>query len=188
MLRKNLVLTILMTLAASTSWGQAADVFLVKRATELRSAPGDSSPSLGALPEKSQVTRLTQRQGAWVEIKTAQGTVGWLHMFDLTTAASAASSGGATGAFRGISNFFNRGGTQQAGSGQTSTVGIRGLGAEDLARSQPNLAAVTQAEGLRQSGDQARSFARDAGLTPQKVEALPVPPEPNQAGNNPPGG
>jgi hypothetical protein len=85
---------------------------------------------------------------------------------------------------RGISNFFSRGGTQQASSGQTSTVGIRGLGAEDLARSQPNLAAVAQAEGLRLTGDQARSFARDARLATQSVEALPVPPEPGQTGGN----
>ncbi len=188
MLCKNLVLVLLLTLANTVAWGQAADAFVVKRATELRSAPGDASSSLGALPEKSPVTRLAQRQGAWIEVKTAQGTVGWLHMFDVTTAASAAtsSSGGAAGALRGISNFFGRGGTQQANSGQTSTVGIRGLGAEDLARSQPNIAAVGQAEGLRLTADQARTFARDARLSSQTVDDLPAPPEPTQGGNNQP--
>ena len=149
---------------------------VVKRATELRSAPGDSAPSLGPLAAQSTVTRLTARQGPWMEVRTAQGTAGWLHMFDV---GSAPSAGGnvATGALRGITNFFNRSATPAGGSagGMTSTVGIRGLGAEDLARSQPNLAAVAQAEGLRQNDAQARSFAADAKLTAQAVEALPAP-------------
>lgn len=168
-------------------WAQTAETMVVKRATELRGGPGDTTPSIGPLAAQATVTRLTARQGAWVEVKNAQGTTGWLHMFDL---GSPAGAGGnfATGALRGVTNFFNRGGAGTGtASGQTSTVGIRGLGAEDLARSQPNLAAVMQAEGLRQNEAQARSFAADARLAPQAVEALPVPLPPNAGsggGNN----
>ena len=173
-------------LLASMAWGllhtpvataQTADNFVVKRATELRVAPGDTSASAGPLAAQTPVTRSASRQGAWVEVRTAQGATGWLHMFDLTSAAAASAEGNAaTGALRGLSNFFNRGNAPvQASSGGTSTVGIRGLNAEDLARSRPNMNAVTQAEALRLNADQARSFAADARLSAQAVDALPAP-------------
>ena len=167
-------------LHAPVAMAQTADSFVVKRATELRVAPGDASASAGPIAAQTPVTRSAARQGAWVEVRTAQGTAGWLHMFDLVPAASAgATTGGAgnvaTGALRGLSNFFNRGSAPaQASSGGTSTVGIRGLSAEDLSRSQPNLNAVVQAEALRQSADQARTFAVDAQLGAQAVEPLPA--------------
>ncbi len=164
--------------AAPPVHAQTPEPLVVKRATELRSAPGDSSASLGPLAAQSTVTRLTARQGPWMEVRTPQGTAGWLHMFDLS-ATPTTGGNAATGALRSVTNFFSRGSTP-AGSGSpggmTSTVGIRGLGAEDLSRSQPNLAAVAQAEGLRQNDAQARSFAADAKLSAQTVQALPVPP------------
>lgn len=169
---------------APSAMAQTADNFVVKRATELRMAPGDASASAGPLAAQTPVTRSAARQGAWVEVRTAQGGTGWVHMFDLTPAAGAgaANSGSgnaATGALRGLSNLFNRS-PAQASSGGTSTVGIRGLSAEDLSRSQPNLNAVVQAEALRLSADQARTFAADAKLVTQAVEPLPAAPVPNR--------
>ena len=191
-------------LCAGAATAQTADSFVVKRATELRVAPGDASASAGPLAAQTPVTRSAARQGAWVEVRTTQGGVGWLHMFDLAPASgSAVTAGGtgagagtgspaggnvATGTLRGLSNFFNRGSAQpQPNAGGTSTVGIRGLSAEDLSRSQPNMAAVTQAEALRQTGDQARNFAADAQLTAQAVEPLPLPASTNanRQGNSP---
>ena len=164
-------------LQAPVSMAQTTDSFVVKRATELRVAPGDASASAGPIAAQTPVTRSAARQGAWVEVRTAQGATGWLHMFDLTSAAAASAEGNvATGALRGLSNFFNRGSAPvQASSGGTSTVGIRGLNAEDLARSRPNMNAVAQAEALRLNADQARSFAADARLSAQAVEPLPSP-------------
>lgn len=162
---------------------QSTDSFIVKRATELRVAPGEASTSAGPIAAQTAVTRSAARQGAWVEVRTAQGGTGWLHMFDLTPAAGAGSAGStgsgnvATGALRGLSNLFNRGPSQtQTNSGGTSTVGIRGLSAEDLSRSQPNINAVVQAEALRLTADQARTFAADAKLVAQAVEPLPAAP------------
>jgi hypothetical protein len=60
----------------------------------------------------------------------------------------------------------------------TSTVGIRGLGAEDLANAQPNLAAVAQADANRANAAQARQFAGGASLSSRQVEPLPVPAPP----------
>jgi hypothetical protein len=57
----------------------------------------------------------------------------------------------------------------------TSTIGIRGLEAEDLARATPNLNAVGQMERLRERESEARQFAADAALVAATVPALPAP-------------
>jgi hypothetical protein len=148
---------------------------LVKRPAELREAPGDSSRSLAALAARTLVTRSGARQGAWIQVRTPEGASGWVHMFDVGSAASAAPAGAGANALRGLTSFFNKGSAQGGTVTATSTVGIRGLGAEDLARAQPNPAAVVQAEGLRQDADQARQFSVSAALSSRMVEPLPVP-------------
>ena len=62
-------------------------------------------------------------------------------------------------------------------------MGIRGLGAEDIANAQPNPAAVGRAEALRLDAGQARQFAMQASLSPQNVEPLPVPAKPRAPAN-----
>lgn len=144
---------------------------LVKRAAELREAPGETSRSVAPLAARTPVTRSGARQGAWIQVRTAEGASGWVHMFDVAPASSAAAPSAGANALRGLSSFFNKGGATTA----TSTVGIRGLGAEDLARAQPNMAAVAQADTLRMDADQARQFASAAALGSRPVEALPEP-------------
>ncbi len=169
----------------------AGEAAIVKRAADLREQPGEASRSLGALTPQTPVTRLPERSGAWVRVTTAQGAAGWLHIFDLTSP-NAPSQGGstATGALRGLTGFFNRGtsaGTSATTS--TSTVGIRGLGAEDIANAQPNLNAVSQAEGLRQDAAGAQQFAGTAMLSTKPLVVLPEPPKPRAPANaNPAGG
>jgi hypothetical protein len=163
------------------------EALLVKRAVELREAPGDSSRSLAALAARTPVTRSGARQGAWIQVRTAEGGSGWLHMFDVGSAASAAPAGAGASALRGLSSFFNKGSAQGGTVTATSTVGIRGLGAEDLARAQPNPAAVVQAETLRQDADQARQFAVSAALSSRVVDPLPVPVQVQPQTTNPGG-
>ncbi len=167
---------------AQPAQGQA-DIVTLKRAAELREAPGEASRSLGPLPAQSQVARLAARQGPWIEVRNAQGVTGWIHMFDVggNAPAPAAAAGGnvATGALRGLTSLFSTGGgPTQARSASTATIGIRGLGAEDLANAQPNLAALAQAETLRVDATQAQRFGAASALTAQAVPALPVPPAP----------
>jgi len=95
-----------------------------------------------------------------------------------------AQSGGGnavTGALRGITGLFNRGASNPA-TLPTSTIGIRGLGAEDIANAQPNPAAVSQMEALRLDETQARSFAAGADLSPVAVDPLPAPARASAAG------
>lgn len=175
-----LVLALLGSLSA-----QAQDALFTKRQTTLREGPAESATALATLPAQTALTRQPTRQGAWVQVKTAAGASGWIHLFDVGPATEQSSvASAATCALRGLSNLFNRGSAQnQNTSGTTATVGIRGLGAEDIANAQPNLAALAQAEGLRQDATQAKRFATEAGLSARTVDALPVPAPPAPANN-----
>jgi hypothetical protein len=188
------VLSGLLMMATGAAQAQTEQV-LVKRPAELRDGPGESARSLASLAVQTQVTRLGERQGPWIKVSTgaAPGTVGWLHMFDVGAANTPAQGGNvATSALRGLTGFFNKGSGQQA-TMATSTVGIRGLGAEDIANAQPNPAAVVQVEAMRVDAGQARQFALGASLSLQSVDALPVPATPrpgpvqnfNNQGNTP---
>lgn len=157
----------------------AQEAAVVKRATQLRETPADNGASVAALEANTVVTRTAERKGPWTRVSTAQGATGWVHMFDLgPQSGSAAPSTGAapsaaTSGLRGLGGLF--GGTSGSTVTATSTVGIRGLGAEDIANAQPNPAAVGQAEGLRVNADQARQFASAAALKPRDVPALAQP-------------
>lgn len=152
------------------------DAAVIKRATELRQGPAESSASLGALAADTAVTRTSERKGSWVKVRTAQGSTGWVHMFDVGAQAGTAAAGSntATSGLRSLGGLFGGGSSTTA----TATVGIRGLSAEDIANAQPNPAAVQQAEKLRVSADQAQRFASAAALRKQNVEPLPEPPRP----------
>lgn len=172
-----LLAALVLAAAAMAPLAQAQEAAILKRATELRESPGSTGASLGTLAENSDVQRSGERKGSWIKVRTPQGTVGWVHMFDVGTRASASADSGnaATAGLRSLGNFLGgNSGTTTA----TSTVGIRGLGAEDIANARPNPAAVSQAEQQRVSADEARRFAGRAGLRPQQVAALPEPPRP----------
>ena len=157
------------------------DAAVVKRATDLREGPAQTSASLGALAADSSVARTGERKGSWVKVRTPQGAAGWVHMFDLGAQAGAApASGGATSGLRSLGGLFGGSGSTTTA---TSTVGIRGLGAEDIANAQPNPTAVRDAEKLRVSAEQAQRFASASALRTQRVEPLPEPPRPASGGS-----
>jgi hypothetical protein len=149
----------------------AAEATMTRRAAELRESPGDGGRSLASLPLQSAVTRLGARQGPWVQVRSAAGVTGWLHMFDIGAASQVQAAAGA-GALRGVSGLFGRSGPATT---PTAASGIRGLGAEDIAKAQPNLPAVSQMEALRQSEGEARDFAARAALQSARIEPLPAP-------------
>lgn len=161
----------------------AQESAVVKRATQLRDAPADSGASVAPLEANTVVTRSNERKGAWTKVSTPQGATGWVHMFDLGPQSGSASAGGgtATGGLRSLGGLF--GGNSGSTTTATSTVGIRGLGAEDIANAQPNPAAVGKAEGLRVNADQARQFASNASLHTRQVPPLAAPPRPTSSGS-----
>ena len=162
------------------------DTTQLKRQAELRQSPSDTSASVATLPALTALTRLPERQGPWLRVKTAAGQTGWIHMFDVGSAAAATPSTGnaASGALRGLTNFFSGGASKPTTTTATSTVGIRGLGSEDIANAQPNLDALKNAEALRTDASQAQRFATDAQLAVRTVPPLPAPEPPPQAESN----
>ena len=165
---------VLVFLLAGSAWAQEAAV--TRRATELRDAPSDTGRSVAALPAQSAVTRTNQRPGPWVQVRTAAGATGWLHLFDLGPATTTAASEGGNsllgGALRGVGSLLG-GNTRPATT--STTAGIRGLDAQDLAQAQPDTAAVRQMEGLRPSEADVRSYAQRAAWRPVQVDPLPAP-------------
>lgn len=167
--RLAMALPLALACAAAAAQGDPAQT---RRAVELRETPGESGRSLASLPAQAPLTRLDERQGPWVKVRIPAGATGWVHLFDVTLQGATESQGGS--ALRGVTSLFSRGGAQPMTSA-TSTIGVRGLGAEDLAKAQPNPAGVTQMEALRQSESEARAFAAEASLGSVPVEALPAP-------------
>jgi len=168
-------------LCSTAAWAQSppqGETVQIKRAAHLRDGPSESSRSLMPLALQTSVVRLGEKQGAWIKVSASDNIEGWVHMFDVTAPASASTSTGnvGTSALRGITGFFNRGSGQAPGNNvATSTLGIRGLGAENLNNAQPNVAAVAQLEALRVNAAQARQFGAAASLETRPVDPLPLP-------------
>lgn len=141
---------------------------VVRRVADLREQPAEAGRTLASLPADTAITRLAERQGPWVRVRTAAGATGWLHMFDLGAPTWSAPSA-ASGVLRSVTGLFK---SSAPATVSTSTLGIRGLGAEDLAKAQPDTGAVTRAEALRVSEQQARQFARDSRWEAVAVEPL----------------
>ena len=169
--------TALSSTLASAQTPAPTDTIQTKRAAELRQSPDDKSTGVASLPAQTTLTKTTLRVGPWIQVKTADAKTGWVHMFDVSATgnAPAPTSNMATGALRSLTSFFNGGASQRPTTTATSTVGIRGLGAEDIANATPNLEALAQAEALRQDAAQARRFASDAPLATRQVDNLPEP-------------
>ncbi|MDB5955828.1 SH3 domain-containing protein [Ramlibacter sp.] len=155
----------------------ADEAAATRRATQVRDAPAESGGSIASLPPQAGVTRTGERRGPWVQVRTASGVTGWVHLFDLGPAAATGTATATQGAsaigdaLRGVTSLLVGGRPAQAGT----TAGIRGLEAQDLARSQPNPYEVTQMEKLRQGDGEARNFAVAAGLHAVAVAPLPAP-------------
>ena len=96
-------------LLGSTLAHAQRDAVLLKRATELREAPAENSRSPAALAVRTPLARSAARQGAWILVRTAEGTSGWVHMFDIGSAATAEAPAADTHTLRGVPSFFNRG-------------------------------------------------------------------------------
>lgn len=185
-LKNALAIALFAALPVSHVWAQTEAIF-TKRAAELRREPNDKGAVVTSLPAQAALTKTSLRVGPWIQVKTADGQqTGWVHMFDVGAAASAAppSNNVATGALRGLSNLFGGGASSRQTTTATSTIGIRGLGAEDIANAQPNLNALGQVEALRLDANGAKRFGAEAALAVRKVDDLPEPSTPRTQGNN----
>lgn len=163
-----------LALPALTTQAQT-ETLQTKQAISLRDQPSATATTLATLASGTSVTRTPQRSGPWMQVQTASGQVGWVHMFELTASnAGAPASNGLTGALRGLSGFLNRG-SNSGTTVATSTAGIRGLSKEDIQNAAPNMAALEKLEQLRADEALARRYASERALVAHSIAALPAP-------------
>lgn len=147
-------------------WAQEAGVTAVQ--TDLKKTPFLDGETLAALPAKTALS-VQKRQGAWMQVKTADGKQGWVRMLSVRLGdGSAKPSGGSVG---GTLAGLNR---SLSGEG-VATTGVRGLSEEDLKRSRPNPEEVARMDKFDVSAAEAKKFARAGGLKPQQLDYLPAP-------------
>jgi hypothetical protein len=163
-------------LLAGAAWAESA---LTSRSTELQAQPQSDSAVLAILTDNTRV-EVMARKGAWSQVKTAAGQIGWVRMLSLKPEASgqqapAASSSNPVGA---LGSLLTAGRTSNTG---TVTTGVRGLSEEDLQNAQANPAEVEKMQKFSVDRNAAQSFAQRSKLSPVKVDYLSEP----AGGNNP---
>jgi hypothetical protein len=127
------------------------------RQAELRSTPFADGKTLQTLPANAKVDVL-KRVGGWYQVKTAEGTEGWVRMWLLRFS----SPPGGAAAFK--QNVAVLGSGRAGSTYTTATTGVRGLSEEDLQNAKPNPAAVLALDPLAVTPDDARGFAKKGSL------------------------
>jgi hypothetical protein len=79
---------LLAMIPAKRSYAQAVTVppVVTRIETELKSAPDTVGRILQRLPAQTRLTQLPGRFGPWIQVRTAQGTVGWIQRLDVSGA------------------------------------------------------------------------------------------------------
>ncbi len=131
-----------------------ADTGQITVATDLKSTPDAAAASLGKL-DAGQSIEVGERQGAWYQVRTAQGT-GWVRMLNVRL------QGGAARGESAMSGLAALG--QASRSNTTVATGVRGLSREDLQAANENPQEVARLAQYQVSADEARRFGQAGGL------------------------
>ncbi|KAA2286049.1 SH3 domain-containing protein [Arenimonas fontis] len=154
-----LALGVVLALAVAAA---GAETGTVLKATELRAEPQAGADILAKLAAKDSV-EITARQGAWAGVTTTAGQSGWVRILNLRTGSGETSRGGG----QALASVFRTGST----SADAST-GVKGLGAEDLRRANPNAGEAARLAQFAAAPDEARTHAAEAGLEARQVAYL----------------
>lgn len=154
-----------LTVLSASSFALAADTGTLTRAETLRLKPFADAKVVAPAASGSKVDIIT-RSGGWYQVRTGSKT-GWVRM--LSVRRNAAATGSSITGIAGVAS--GRTGTGRV----TTTTGVRGLDAEDLATATFDAVQVAKAEGYRVSRKNADAFAKQAGLTVRNVQPLPAP-------------
>lgn len=133
------------------------------KATELKAQPFLDADTLATLAEKTPVEILT-RQGAWMQVKTAEARQGWIRMLSvrLGTPDQRPRSGN-------LLSALGVGSRPRPATTSTVTTGVRGFSEEDLANAQPNGAELEKMKSYAATAADAGKLA-DSG----KLETRPL--------------
>ncbi|XZG70015.1 hypothetical protein ACTSKR_15420 [Chitinibacteraceae bacterium HSL-7] len=151
--------TSLLAIALLTTGLAYAEPGMLVRKTALKQNPFLDAPTLAELPANTQLD-VTQRKGAWVQVRTADQRAGWVKLLNIRTSSTTTGGGLAK-----VGNVLRTG-----SSGTTVTTGVKGLSAGDIQQAQPNYAEVEKLGSYRIPLQVAANRARAQGLAVQNVQ------------------
>ncbi len=162
----------------------AATPGFIVRNSELRAKPSFSGQVAQRLAPGTTVT-LLERRGGWRKVQlTANKRGGWVRNYQVRAGQVPSSVVAETrddnrgvlsdlaSLSRSASGLVGGGDGSSSSSQTTATIGIRGLGAEDLGAAKPDKRQLEQLKKYAASRNGGKSFARSAGLKQRRVNAL----------------
>ena len=133
----------------------------VVRKTDLRDKPFLDAAIIAPIAANTPI-EIQANKGAWMQVKAANGQVGWIKLLNVRT-----NGGGTNSSNLALGNVIKTG-----SSGQTVTTGVKGLSAEQIKQAEPNPAEVAKMDSYASSQSEATRAALQAKLIPQEVAAL----------------
>ncbi len=169
--RPAVVAAALFALWLSAASAGAAEQVTVERESQLYAEPRLDAPQVQLLAPGT-VAEVAGKSGAWLNVRTPSAT-GWVFSFNVrfNVKPSDAAQGSSSGGESAIGRIFG----PQRGVHVTSTIGVRGLDAEDLRQAQFSPEQMKLFDGYALSKDGAEESARARGLTATPVEYLQAP-------------
>jgi hypothetical protein len=156
---------VLCALLAAVALPIFAQQVVVEKDSDLRGAANHSAPVVGKVKQGTN-GEVTDKSGAWVNLKTPDAA-GWLFSFNVRFAgASAAGGGGGDGGAGLVSRLTG----PRTNVSVTSTLGTRGLDKESLAQGTFNAGEMKLLDSYATTKESAQEGARVAGLEATRVE------------------
>ncbi|MDZ7748151.1 MAG: hypothetical protein U5K43_04295 [Halofilum sp. (in: g-proteobacteria)] len=157
----------------------AAEREVIVEAATLRDGPGASASPVTRLEAGTEVAG-GARRGAWlaVETRTQPRRSGWVRVWRVRSVPADEDDGnpilnGLKRFSRSVAGLFGGDSGSQVEQGNvTATIGVRGLKPGEFASASPDPAARERLATVRASGDEARAFAREAGLDRREIGAV----------------
>jgi uncharacterized protein YgiM (DUF1202 family) len=157
------ILTLL--LAALPAWATSGKVV---RNTDIRQKPFLDAPVVAPVRSGTAVT-LQNRQGAWLQVKTADGKTGWIKLLNVQTEGGVSTGQGISQTTAALSSLYKTG-----SSGTTVTTGVKGLSKEQITQAKPNPAEVEKMKQYAVSAQEAERAAQAQKLSRQQVAAIEI--------------
>ena len=172
-----LTLTLLGLLAFNPEALRADDTARIVRETVLRAEASFDSKEIMKLATGTEITPL-ERVRLWVRVSTKADNpkTGWVRLNYLrgrpaASVAEPSRSNPFAGFSRSVSGFLSGFRSRSAAQpAQTTTIGIRGLTAEELAAARPDHKALTSVAQYTSSDSAAKSFAESGGLAKRELD------------------
>ncbi|MEM7207149.1 MAG: SH3 domain-containing protein [Pseudomonadota bacterium] len=172
----------------------ASDATIVRK-SRLFETPSFTGEIVTELPIGTEVTS-TERKGGWARIQVKEGTDrGWIRAYTMRSGVSGeqvkqatvttnSSSGGLAGIGRSLANLFGTSNRNENEGNLTTTVGVRGLSAEQIESAKPDSKAAEKMISYQVTPKQSKSFAKKAGLKSNKLKQIKIKEKTSDAGDS----